>query len=304
MFDEIIFRYKNLSMPLRILLCVVLGMLPKVISYYEEIVVLEADLENANLRESSERSKLADIKEKTKNIPQIEATLTSTREQLMKAETRLPNDIKVDEVLKQVGTAANAFNLRLINFAPKGVELIPGEYSYDELKYQVILNGKFSDLALWMDRMIQKDSRAYIKHWKIAKNAGSTERVNLMDGSLPSSSNDSQIKEGRPPLISSGKIPENAISAEQSSNEVFENKKMEMEKIRSDFKLNLMVGLSYFRVSSGTANTQEFRDLKEEKSPIDKKEETKKDGAIGESNSTLGDSSTSSESLEPPTEIK
>ncbi|MCX6118390.1 MAG: type 4a pilus biogenesis protein PilO [Proteobacteria bacterium] len=257
MFDEIIFRYRNLSLPLRLLICAVIGALPKVLSYYDEIVVLEADLENATAREGAERSRLAEIRDKAKNIQQAEDNLNNTRDQLKKAETRLPNDVKIDEVVKQVGQAANAFNLKLVNLVPKGITVIPGEYSYDELKYQVVLNGKFSDLALWMDRLSQKDSRAYIKYWKIAKKVSESGNSSAETPAAPaqsSSTNGPGVKaslmtEQAGNLINSRADDLEALESTVRGPEV---EKAAMEAARAEFKLELLVGLSFFRVSSGT----------------------------------------------------
>lgn len=169
MLDELKFRYRALSVGVRLLILVTLGLFPGALTYLDEAPTLEFDLENAKSQEAAVRQSLATAQAQAKNLPAMEEKLAFTTDQLKKAEARLPSAVLVDQVVDQIGQTAKGADVEIKFFAPAGETTVKGEYPYDEVRFKVIMAGKFPSLSKWMDMVAGSNSKAYLKLWDFSR---------------------------------------------------------------------------------------------------------------------------------------
>lgn len=169
MLAEYLFKYRMLKPWARLLILCLLGVLPGAWNYLEVAPILEAQYDEASSKEQNSRKKLADAKAVIKDLPAMEEKLSSTKDQLKKAEARLPNEIFVDEVLQFVSKAANENDVSIGKFEPVSNKLIPGDYPYMEVRFKISMDGRYGRLGEWLDTVGGSQSKAYVKSWDIRR---------------------------------------------------------------------------------------------------------------------------------------
>ena len=166
MFEELKIRYRSLSMKARLIACALLGIIPGVYTYFNDVGDLQAALDGAVAIETQARERLAKSKALVANMPQAQEKLAFTREQLKKAAARLPDQVPVDEILLLIGKAAKAAGVEVIGFTPKSERTIDGDYPYNEIRVTAKMRGKFGALGHWLDVMGGTNRRCYITSGK------------------------------------------------------------------------------------------------------------------------------------------
>lgn len=177
MLEEYIFKYRMLKPWARALLLVFIGVLPGAYRYMEDAEIVENELSDATAKEAESRQKLASAKAMLKDLPALEAKQKSTQELLKKVQTKLPNQIFIDQVVHLVSQAANEADVRIMKFENKGNKLIDGEYPYNEARFKVLMEGKYGRLGEWLDSVGGTKSIAYIKKWSIERSNGTKAAV-------------------------------------------------------------------------------------------------------------------------------
>ena len=177
MFDELKIKYKALSLLKRLIICVLVGLLPGAYLYYDQATIVEEEFATAEAGEKQAAQKLLDVDKKLKNLEKTESELAFTTEQLKKAETRLPNDVAIDEVLRQVAKSAKDSSVTIVNFVP-GTELLRGdEYKYVEMPVRMVVEAhEYSQLCSWLDTIAGLKARIYLKSWNLRREAGVPEQ--------------------------------------------------------------------------------------------------------------------------------
>jgi Tfp pilus assembly protein PilO len=172
-FDELKIKYKNLPLWQRLIICVLVGLLPGAYLYYEQAAVIEEEFATAEVAEKSAAQKLLDVVKKLKNLEQTERELAFTTEQLKKAETRLPTDIAVDEILRQLGKSAKDSSVTIVNFQPEAEVVKGNEYKYIEMPMKITVEAhEYSQLCSWLDTVAGLKARLYLKSWNMTRLAG------------------------------------------------------------------------------------------------------------------------------------
>ena len=177
MFDELKIKYKALSLLKRLIICVFAGLLPGAYLYYDQATIVEEEFAAAEAGEKQAAQNLLDVDKKLKNLEKTESELAFTTEQLKKAETRLPNDVAIDEVLRQVAKSAKDSSVTIVNFVP-GTELLRGdEYKYVEMPIKMVVEAhEYSQLCSWLDTIAGLKARIYLKSWNLKREVGVPEQ--------------------------------------------------------------------------------------------------------------------------------
>jgi Tfp pilus assembly protein PilO len=171
--DELKIKYKNLSLVKRLVICVLAGLLPGAYLYYDQAAIVEEEFATAEAGEKEAAQKLLDVDNKLKNLEKTESELAFTTDQLKKAETRLPNDVAIDEVLRQVAKSAKDSSVTIVNFVP-GAEILRGdEYKYVEMPIKMVVEAhEYSQLCSWLDTIAGLKARLYVKSWNLKRETG------------------------------------------------------------------------------------------------------------------------------------
>ena len=172
MLAEYLFKYRMLKPWARALFIFIVGLLPGAYKYMEEADVVEGELADATSKEAASRQKLSMVKAQLKDLPALEAKQVATKEQLKKAESKLPTQIFVDQVLHMVSQYANESDVRIMKFEPRGNKLITGEYPYNEVRFKLSMEGHYGRLGEWLDSVGGAKSTAYVRNWKLDRSKG------------------------------------------------------------------------------------------------------------------------------------
>jgi Tfp pilus assembly protein PilO len=244
MFDELKYRFKSMVPWKRMVLVIFLGFIPGAYTYFEDIDGVEEQLAQATDKELKARQVLSDAKTKIKNLPEVESKLAFTREQLKKAETRLPGEVNVDEVIGQLGKAGKSHDVQVKSIIPEGFKTITGEFPYDEVKYKVTMTGRFPNLAAWLDDVASPLTRSYPKSWTIIMATQSTEKKDNPAETL-------QMKQANKLANAGVESGDSAKKDEKLRLQAIEQSpRAKAERSRETFLLDLAVDLVYYRVAS------------------------------------------------------
>ncbi len=173
MLDDLKIRYKESKLPIRLGLCALVAIIPAVLLYTDESAIVDAEYANAESQEKAAAQKIVQAENTLKDLPKAESELAFTRDQLKKAETRLPDNVAVDEVLRSIGKSSKTFGVNVVLFEP-GSEVVRGDsYKYAELPLKISVEGNdYGQICEWLDDVAGGKSKMYLKSWKITRKSG------------------------------------------------------------------------------------------------------------------------------------
>lgn len=173
MLDELKIRYKESKLPVRLGLCALLALTPATLLYFDESAAVEEEYANVESQEKAAAQKLVQAESTLKNLPKAESELAFTRDQLKKAEGRLPDTIAVDEILRSIGKSSKTFGVNVVLFEPQA-EVVRGDnYKYSELPFKISIEGNdYSQICEWLDEVAGSKSKMYLKAWKVVRKSG------------------------------------------------------------------------------------------------------------------------------------
>jgi Tfp pilus assembly protein PilO len=103
----------------------------------DESTIVDEEVGRAEAEEKAAAAKLTQADATLKNLPKAESELAFTREQLKKAEERLPDSVVIDEVLRSLGKSAKSFGVNVVLFEPLE-EVVRGDnYKYAEVPLKI-----------------------------------------------------------------------------------------------------------------------------------------------------------------------
>lgn len=174
MLDELKLRYKETSLLKRLLLCAIVALIPAGLLYLDESSVIEEEYAAAETAEKAAASKLLEADNTLKNLAKVEGELAFTREQLKKAESRLPETIAMDEILRTVGKTAKDSKVTVRLFEPMQDIMRGDTYKYSEVPIKISVEAHdYSQLCEWVDSLAGIKSKIYLKAWKLGRRAAS-----------------------------------------------------------------------------------------------------------------------------------
>jgi Tfp pilus assembly protein PilO len=185
--DDLKLRYKEMHLLKRLSLCAILALLPAVWLYIEDSTVVEENYVVAEQQEKAAAAKLLEADNQLKNLAKTESELAYTHEQLKKAQTRLPDNVIIDEILRSVGKAAKDASVTISLFEPQPESVRGDDFKYIEMPLKINVEAKdYSQLAIWLDSIAGSKSKMYLKSWSITRRAaGSSNEEALANLMIP-----------------------------------------------------------------------------------------------------------------------
>jgi Tfp pilus assembly protein PilO len=173
--DELKIRYKHSKLHVRLALCALVGLLPAVLLYMDESTIVDEEVGRAESEEKAAAAKLTQADATLKNLPKAESELAFIREQLKKAEERLPDSVVIDEVLRSLGKSAKSFGVNVVLFEPQE-EVVRGDnYKYAEVPLKISVESHdYGQICEWLDDVAGSKSKVYLKSWKLGRKASVT----------------------------------------------------------------------------------------------------------------------------------
>ena len=173
MLEELKIRYKQTKLSMRLAILVAVAIIPAALYYFDETSVIEEEFSKAETEEKAAAQKLLEAENTLKNIPEAESQLVFTRDQLAKAEGRLPSTVVVDEILRFIGKSAKKFDVNVISFEPQPEVARGNEYKFTELPFKITVDGHdYGQICEWLDEVSGVKSQMFLKSWKINRKAG------------------------------------------------------------------------------------------------------------------------------------
>ena len=116
--DDIVDKYKSSKVVSRALIVFFSALVIPAWIWLEDGEILNQELDQAQLAESSARRKFASARKKTTELPRLMETLNRVENQLDKAKKYLPKEIRVDEILNTLGTFERDLGITVTKFTP------------------------------------------------------------------------------------------------------------------------------------------------------------------------------------------
>jgi Tfp pilus assembly protein PilO len=189
--DELKAKYKALSLGKRLAICFFLGLLPATYLYYDQAPSIEEELTAAETAEKDAARKLVDADKKLKNLEKTEGELAFTTDQLKKAETRLPDNVAIDEILRNIGKSAKDSGVTIAEFQPMSEMTRGDEYKYTEIPLKMTVEAhEYSQICSWLDTISGLKSKLYLKSWSLMRQAGTNQPGGRDAGGSPDATNE------------------------------------------------------------------------------------------------------------------
>lgn len=171
--DELKERYKLLPLWTRLLMMAILGLAPSAFYYTDTGEYLLEDLENAKNGRDGNRSLFEQARSKKGNLPKLEEQMAFTEQQLEEAKKQLPDVFLVEDLLQRLAAIANESGVVLRAFKPDD-EPTPGngDYKYMELGHETNIEGRYNNVAAFLDKVAHLESSVFIKSIEIDREAG------------------------------------------------------------------------------------------------------------------------------------
>lgn len=161
-------KYKAIPVHIRLLIVGVLALAPAAYTLYDEGSALDEKLVTARSLEDANRQAFERDRSKKGNLPKLEEQKAFTMEQLEKARKRLPDQVRIEDILQKAETIAKETGVRLKVFRPEKEVGGGDEFKYMELPITTEITGKFNQIASFYDRVVHLDGTVYLRKIDIA----------------------------------------------------------------------------------------------------------------------------------------
>jgi Tfp pilus assembly protein PilO len=199
MLDELKIRYKEMAFGKRMALCFLIGIFPGVSEYLTLFSDVHDQYEQAVAEEKDAADKLVTAENQLKNLQKTQNELEFTKDQLKKAESHLPDQVQVDEILRTVGKVSRDLDVNVVLFEPKTEVIRGGDFKYSELPVKIsVSSNDYNQICEWVDKFAGSKSRVYLKSWELIRGAkkAKTESIEMNAGN-PSLVADSEAQRTR-----------------------------------------------------------------------------------------------------------
>ncbi len=174
--SEVVEFYKNSKLSIRLsILVVLLGLyiLSNTVTLYEDLSEQVVSLDSQIVKQENNLKK---AQEKKRKLPAIEAKLDETRKQLALAEERLPDNFRIDEVLRNATTIAKNSGVVVKVFNPGEPAMSDTDFKYWELPIFMNIIGGFSEIATFLDEILHLKTVVHIKNLKLSLTEKASEK--------------------------------------------------------------------------------------------------------------------------------
>lgn len=174
-FDDIITGYQEIARWKRMTFLFCVAVIPAAYRFGDSWGQLTADREAASQERALEERKLNDSKTKSKNLPQLEATLAKTQNEFKEVSKKMPDEILMDRVLQKTELIAQELGVSMKLFTP-GKE-IPSETAFKYIKQPVKLElvGSFGQIASFFDHVLHFETIVHIENFVLEPNNSPTD---------------------------------------------------------------------------------------------------------------------------------
>lgn len=161
--EELIIRYKNLSLKKRLGLCIVLACIYPVMTFIEQFDDLQVELDDSISRLASAKTSLEIEQKKLKSLPNLEDRAAEVNAKLSGARKYLPAEIKFDDILNRFGKLEKRFGVKMTSFEPKGETQGQSTVRYAEVHLDIQLEGRYGGIMLFLDHIVHLKALVHLK---------------------------------------------------------------------------------------------------------------------------------------------
>jgi Tfp pilus assembly protein PilO len=161
--EDLIDKYKNLELSKRLLIVFFFAIAYPVLTYSEEIEILEEELEGAILSQQSAKAKVRKAEKAVKKLTILEQDIDLINKELVAARKYLPEAIEFDEILAAFGSYEKDFSVRMVKFMPGVGRKVSEKASYQEVPLNLELQAKFSQVMLFLDKVVHRRDLVHIR---------------------------------------------------------------------------------------------------------------------------------------------
>jgi type IV pilus assembly protein PilO len=161
--DIIVDKYRRTPFIKRFILVALVGSLPAVNYWFEEVVILQETIEQVTYQEDGVRRRLDERKLKVAELPALEAQIGAIEGELQSAKKILPDKIIMDKILAEIGYLEENRGVKVLRFEP-GAETKPVDSDdYMELPVNLSVRGEFADVMDFYDSILHTPYLTHIR---------------------------------------------------------------------------------------------------------------------------------------------
>ena len=161
---DIKIKYDNQSIISKITLMFLIGILPALYVYFEDLPILEEELKNTKSNKMLLESKFKQTEEKAKKLPEMEKKIQKIRDELKIVKQKLPDKIMIDRLLEKVTLISNSSGVDIQFFKPGNAYAKGKGYKYAKIPIFLELKGSYGQIAVFFDKVMNLESLIYIEN--------------------------------------------------------------------------------------------------------------------------------------------
>ncbi len=165
--EELVSRYKMLPIAARLLVALLVGLLPAYYIYFEEGDALESEMANARDRLNIIEAKFERERVKRNKLPELEAKLAFTEQQLRESSKLLPDVFQMQDVLQEASIIAREVGVDVQVFDPGQAVAGGSAFKYMELPIEVVVVGRYHQIAAFYDRLANLEKMIHVRDFKL-----------------------------------------------------------------------------------------------------------------------------------------
>lgn len=163
-FNDLSMRYRTAPRSYRFLIAALLGLLPGCYLLFTDYVYLTEDIELAQNERNVALKQFERAKRQASDLPKLQDKLLKTELELKEASKKLPDQFHMDRVLQKTALTARDVGVKLNLFDPGTGSPSETAYKFLELPIHVEINGTYSQIASFYDRMTHLDLLIHVKN--------------------------------------------------------------------------------------------------------------------------------------------
>ena len=162
--EELIERLKHFPLSIRVTVAAILGVvIPWYFMFWDDVNNINYELEMANGKYESIEGKFNRAKRQKTDMPELEKKIEFTRQELLKAKTKLPDNYQMDSILEFVATASDEAGAELLKFEPNEEAFKDTGYSYVEMPIQLSVQGTYNQIGVFFDKLVHMEKMIHLR---------------------------------------------------------------------------------------------------------------------------------------------
>jgi type IV pilus assembly protein PilO len=176
--EELVSRYRLLPIAARLLIALLVGLIPAYYVYLDEGDGLETQMTEAKDKLSVVEAKFERERTKRNKLPELEAKLAFTEQQLKESSKRLPDTFLMNDVLQEASTIARDVGVELQVFDPGASEPGGDAFKYMEMPIELVIAGKYNQIANFYDRLANLEKMVHVRNIKLGPLKSDNKAIN------------------------------------------------------------------------------------------------------------------------------